>query len=188
MNKRYWMMFRLMLIRSPMKRAAYMKKNGVFRSCGNNVMITSRKIPLYSRLISIGNNVWIASNVSFITHDVAHYMLNVWKKTSEPRFQENIGCIELGDNIFIGANTQILYNVRIGNNVIIAAGSLINRDIPDNSVVGGVPARVIGSFDKFVDKRRSVCFNHLPDNASQCLSTECEEEQWLYFQQSRIGG
>lgn len=50
-----------------------MKAQGVFRKCGENVMIISRKIPLYSRLISIGNNVWIASGVSFLTHDVVYF-------------------------------------------------------------------------------------------------------------------
>lgn len=186
MNKRYWMMLRLFFIHSPMKRARYMKEKGVFKNCGDNVMITSRKIPLYSNLISIGNNVWIASNVTFITHDVAHYMLNVWKQKNEPQFEEKIGCIKLGDNIFIGANTQILYDVHIGSNVIVAAGSLINKDVPDNSVVGGVPARVIGTFDEFVEKRKSKCFKHLPNNAKQSISAECEEEQWLYFEQKRI--
>lgn len=57
MNKRYIMMFKLLFIKSPMKRARKMKEWGVFRFCGDRVMITSRKIPLYSRLISIGENV-----------------------------------------------------------------------------------------------------------------------------------
>ena len=64
--------------------------------------------------------------------------------------KEKIGCIEIGDNVFIGSNTTILGNVRIGSNVIVGACSLINKDVPDNSVVDGVPAKVIGSFDEFV--------------------------------------
>ena len=59
------------------------------------------------------------------------------------------------DNVFIGSNTTILNNVRIGPNVIIAAGSLINKDVPPNSIVGGVPARVIGNFDEYVAKRKN---------------------------------
>ena len=66
-----------------------------------------------------------------------------------------IGCIEIGDNVFIGSNTTILYDVKIGSNVIIGAGSLVNRDISDNSVAVGVPARVIGTFDDFVQKRKA---------------------------------
>ena len=70
------------------------------------------------------------------------------------QYKEKIGCIEIGDNVFIGSNTTVLYNVKIGSNVIIGAGSLVNKDIPDNSVAVGTPARVIGSFDDFVEKRR----------------------------------
>lgn len=48
-----------------------------------------------------------------------------------------------------------MYDVKIGNNVIVGAGSVVVRDIPDNSVAVGVPAKVIGTFDEFVKKRRN---------------------------------
>ena len=76
MTNRYLMTLKLYFIKSSMKRAAYMRKKGIFHSIGVRVMITTRKIPLYSKLISIGNNVWMASGVELITHDVTHYMLN----------------------------------------------------------------------------------------------------------------
>ena len=117
-----------------MKRAAYMKKKDIFHSMGERVMITSRRIPLYAKLISIGNNVWMASGVEFITHDVTHYMLNGIENS---KYTEKIGCIEIGDNVFIGAGVKILYDVKVGDNVIIAAGALVNKDIPSNSVWGG---------------------------------------------------
>lgn len=63
MISRYLLSLRLYTIRSSMKRAQYMKKHGIFHSIGERVMITSRKIPLYAKLISIGNNVWLASGV-----------------------------------------------------------------------------------------------------------------------------
>lgn len=56
------------------------------------------------------------------------------------------------DNVFIGSGTRILYNTRIGSNVIIGSDSLVNKDIPDNSVYAGVPARYICSFEEYVDK------------------------------------
>ena len=58
------------------KRASYLRKNHIFRHMGNNCMTMFRKIPLYPKLISFGDNVWIASNVTFITHDVIHRMIN----------------------------------------------------------------------------------------------------------------
>ncbi|MBR1792797.1 MAG: hypothetical protein IJ764_04075 [Bacteroidales bacterium] len=56
------------------------------------------------------------------------------------------------DNVFIGSGTRILYGVRIGSNVIVGSGSLVNKDVPDNSVVAGVPARRICSFDEYLAK------------------------------------
>ena len=147
MINRYLHTLRLYTIRSSMKRAEYMKEHGIFHSMGDRVMITSRKIPLYAKLISIGNNVWIASGVEFITHDVTHHMLNGMKDGH--KYIEKIGCIEVGDNVFIGSGVKILYNVKIGNTVIIAAGAIVNKDVPSNSVVGGyrlkcfVPLRII---------------------------------------------
>ncbi len=65
----------------------------------------------------------------------------------------------------IGSNAIILPDVRIGSNVIIAAGAIVTKDIPDNSVVGGVPAKVIGDFDTFVKKRADYSLNK-PDTIS----------------------
>ena len=185
MNSRYWHMLRLYTIRSSMKRAAYMREKGIFHSMGERVMITSRKIPLYAKLISIGSNVWMASGVDFIPHDVTHYMLNGMKDGC--KYTEKIGCIEIGNNVFIGADAKILYDVKVGNNVIIAAGALVNKDVPSNSVVGGVPARVISSFDDYLVKRRAFSVEHPANNARQDISPECEKEMWERFQKQHAG-
>lgn len=128
---------RMYMILTATKRATYLKKHDIFYHMGNNCMTMFRKIPLYPKLISFGNNVWIASNVSFITHDAIHQMLN--NRINKKCFSEHIGCIELKDNVFIGANTTILSNVSIGPNVIVGAGSLVNKNL-QNGVFAGVPA------------------------------------------------
>lgn len=56
------------------------------------------------------------------------------------------------DNVFIGANSTILYDVKVGNNVIIGAGSLVNRDIPDGSISAGDHCRVVGKFEDYKGK------------------------------------
>ena len=105
------------------------------------------------QVIFIGNNVRVATNVTFVTHDVSHNMLNNLPEALEGkyRFKEKKGKIVIGDNVFIGANSLILYDVTIGNNVIVGAGSIITKDLPDNSVCAGVPCKVIGSFEDFVE-------------------------------------
>ena len=55
----------------------------------------------------------------------------------------NGGCPVIGDNVFIGAGSKIFGNINIGNNVTIAANSVVVNDIPENAIVGGVPAKVI---------------------------------------------
>ena len=67
---------RLYTIRGAKNRADYMRKKCIFASIGENCTIMKRKPPLYENLIRLGNNVHIASNVSFLTHDITHNVLN----------------------------------------------------------------------------------------------------------------
>lgn len=155
--KRAWAQVGMFCFSSGVKRTAYLKKKGIFGSIGEKCMIQSRKIPLYPELIFIGNNVRIASNVSFITHDVSHNMLNnIPEYQGKHKFVEKIGKITIGDNVFVGANSTIIYDVTIGSNVIIGAGSIITKDIPSGCVAAGVPCKVIGTFEDFVEKRKFI--------------------------------
>lgn len=135
----------------------FIRKHYLYSSVGKNCMIMKKKLPLYNNLVFFHDNVWIASNVGFVTHDVIHCMLN--GRTGRDNFIEKVGCIEVMNNVFIGSGTRILYNTRIGNNVIIGSHSLVNKDIPDNSVYAGVPARYICSFDEYLEKHRNYSEN-----------------------------
>lgn len=138
------------LCSTAIKRAAYLKKQDILYHIGENCMTMFRKIPLYPKMISMGNNVWVASGVSFVPHDVIHRMLN--NKLGGSEFQENIGCIDIKDNVFIGSNSTILPNVTIGPDTIVTAGSLVNKSIR-KGVYAGVPAKYICSLDEFIEKR-----------------------------------
>ena len=143
-----------------------------------------RKIPLYPNLISIGNNVRLASNVTFVTHDVTHIMLNAMPENQQ--FVEKLGCISIGDNVFVGTGTIIMYDVKIGSNVIIGAGSVVTKDIPDNSIVAGIPARVISTMSGYLEKRRAEKVydaEHRP--RKQEVGAELEKWCWDNFKEKR---
>ena len=148
---------RLMGIASAEGRADYLRKHQVFAHIGDQTSFMPRIVPLYANLISLGDNVGIASHVSFDTHDGIHRILN-WYSQKLPQnrqheFRESIGCIEIGNNVFVAEGCHIFYDVKIGDNVIITAGSIVTNDIPSNSVARGTPAKVICSFDDYYNMR-----------------------------------
>ena len=51
--------------------------------------------------------------------------------------------VTIGNDVWIGGNVTILPGVNIGNNVVVAAGAVVTKDVPDNSLIGGVPAKII---------------------------------------------
>ena len=65
-----------------------------------------------------------------------------------------IGKVTIGNNVFIGADSVVLPNTRIGNNVIIGANSTVTKDIPDNSVAVGNPAKVICTLDDYLNRQK----------------------------------
>lgn len=145
-----WRTFRLWTSRN---RSEYIRKAHIFAEFGENSTMSSRKVPLYPELISIGNNVRLAANVLLVPHDMIHAMLNN-RVGNDERFIEYMGCIRIEDNVFVGANSMILADVHIGSNVIVGAGALVNKDLEGGYVYAGVPARKICSFEEFVKKRK----------------------------------
>ena len=143
---------RLCLTRNAMKRAEYIRKKNLFKHVGNNCMVMLRKLPLYSELISIGDNVWIASGVNFLTHDVTHHMLN-YKFKDAKMFKEIVGCIKIDSNVFIGSGVSIMNNVHIGGNCIIGTGSIVTKSISGDGVYAGVPAKKISTFEEYLANR-----------------------------------
>lgn len=87
--------------------------------------------------VTIGDGCQIGHNVVFAT--LNHGLLPEDRKTTYP------APIVLGKNIWVGANATILQGVTIGNNAVIAAGAVVTKDVAANTVVGGVPAKIIKS-------------------------------------------
>jgi len=143
---------RIALILDSKKRTNYIVKNNIFGEVGDNFFFQPRIIPADPKLIKFHNNITVTSNVTFVTHDVFHEGLNRLNKGSFDYYQNTI---EVFDNVFIGCNTTILPGVKIGPNAVIAAGSVVTKDVKENTVVAGNPAKVIESFDEFLEKRKS---------------------------------
>jgi len=95
-------------------------------------------------LISIGDNVTITQDVSFLTHDGGTWVLR--KELGPINY---FGKINIGNNVFIGAGVKIILGVTIGNNVVIGAGSVVAKSIPDDCVAVGVPAIPIKSYSEY---------------------------------------
>lgn len=100
---------------------------------GSGYINRNVKIRCYHE-ISIGNDVAISENVTIWDSD-AHQIMGKENQMTQP--------ISIGNHVWIGTNVTILKGVTIGDRAIIAAGSVVTRDIPAQSLAGGVPAKVI---------------------------------------------
>ena len=141
--------------RSSSKRyISYLRKQGV--QIGENCVFRGSRCAAIDitrpSLIEIGNYVDMNLNFTILTHDYAtSVFLRVYKK-----FINSSGKVKIGNNIYFGKNCTILKGVTIGDNCIIGAGSIVNTNIPENSVAVGVPAKVICSLENYYNKRSKL--------------------------------
>ena len=173
---------RLLMIRSPLGRADYLRKNNILGGIGENCRWGPWLMPLYPKLIKLHNNVVIHKKARLVPHDMVNGFLSRVAPGTDFGSREKLGCIELMDNVYISMNVTIMPNVRIGKNCMISAGSTVASDIPENSIAAGIPAKPIGRFDMFLAMRKmsakqNVVFQnqHLPD--------ELAEKEWEKFYQ-----
>lgn len=109
-------------------------------------------------LISLGDNVFVTAGVSFVTHDGGTLIL----RKDEPDL-EWTAPIAVGNDVYFGVKSTILPGVTIGDRCIIGAGAVVTKDVPSNSVVGGVPARILETVDQYHEKVavKSLRLGHL---------------------------
>ena len=115
---------------------------------GNNVNFGSHATILASKArLSIGDDVIFGPHVTIVTGDHRTDILDrpMASIRDDEKLSENDQDVVLAGDNWIGANAVILKGVTVGYGAIVAAGAVVNKDVPEYSIVGGIPARVIGS-------------------------------------------
>lgn len=102
--------------------------------------------PSFPWLIKIGDDVTLVSRVFILAHDAS---------TKRHLNYSKVGKVSIGNRVFVGAGSIILPGVTIGDNVVIGAGSVVAKDIPSESVANGAPARVTGTIEEFLVRKKS---------------------------------
>ena len=118
---------------SPGVKIIYNDKRRKKLKIGKNVFIGVNCVLDITKGIIIKDDVQIAPNVMIFTHDSSKNRKNPIER----------GVI-IEEGAYIGAGAIILHGVRIGKNAIVGAGAVVTRDVDDNAIVGGVPAKVLG--------------------------------------------
>ena len=145
----------------------YLRSRGV--QIGENVNLINTTIDFgHGFLVAIGNNVTL-TGVTVLAHDAS---------TQIPLGVSKVGRVIIGDEVFVGHGSIILPNTRIGNRVVIGAGSVVARDIPDNCVAAGNPVRILGSYDDFVAKHRGQ-MEELPVYSTLWTDKTWEEKEQM---------
>ncbi len=111
-------------------------------SVGKNFFANFNMVVLDEARVVFGDNVFIGPNCGFYTagHPIDPIERNKGLEFARP--------IIVGNNVWIGANVTVVPGVTIGDNCVIGAGSVVTKDIPDNTVAVGNPCKVIKSIDK----------------------------------------
>lgn len=132
----------------------YLRRLGVRIGENCEILTNSGNFGTEPWLIELGNRVTITQGVIFLTHDGANRVFRHAIPGSAP-WGNRFGTIRVLDNCFVGANSILLPDVKIGPNSIVGVGSVVNKDVPPRTVVAGVPARPICTLDEYIERYKT---------------------------------
>lgn len=104
---------------------------------GDNFYANNNLTMLDCSVIEIGDNVFFGPNVTITT---ASHPLESKPRVEGVEFAFNV---KIGNNVWIGSSAVVLPGVTIGDDAVVAAGAVVNKDVPASVVVGGVPAKIL---------------------------------------------
>lgn len=131
LNELKKLIWKIRYCRNPIE---YARKKGVTIGSGNS-FVDHPNFGSEPYLISIGNNYRISFGCAFVTHDGGRWVLDHIYPEEKPFLK--FGAIKIGNNNFIGARTIVNPGITIGDNCVIAAGSIITKDVPSGEIWAG---------------------------------------------------
>lgn len=129
---------------------AYMRRQGMRIGEGCSFLCGVSNLGTEPWLIQIGDRVTLTKGVVLLTHDGSSRLFRD-RIPGSSRYGNRFGTVVIHDECFIGVNSIILPDVSIGPNSIVGAGSVVNKDVPPNTVVAGVPAKPICSLEEYIE-------------------------------------
>lgn len=115
---------------------------------GDDCFISTRRWGTEPYLIIVGNHVQVTRDVAVHTHGGGQAI-----RKEHPDF-DVFGKVVINDWAYIGASSQIMPGVTIGEGALIAAGSIVTKSVPPHTVVGGNPARVICTTEEYYERNK----------------------------------
>jgi acetyltransferase-like isoleucine patch superfamily enzyme len=174
-SKRFERLYRVFTKPDGNEFAQVLKERGDFYAMGDDCYIDPHALIEDRPYIRLGNNVRIAT-CAILGHDGSVNMIN----RAFGLHLDNVGKIDIRDNVYIGYGSIILPGVTIGPNAIVSAGSVVRSNVREGDIVAGVPAKRVGRLDMSVEilKARNDQFpwKHLIEKRDSEVDMETENE------------
>ncbi len=166
------------LFSNPLKEC---KRNGMKVGKGCNIL--SWKIIAEAYLIEIGDYVQITDGVHLFTHGGGWILRHYGRGISD---YDSFGKVVIGNNVYIGNNACIMPGITIGNNVVIGAASVVTKNVPDNVVIAGNPARIINTIDNYCMKmeRWNLHCKNMSDDKKKVFLLSLDDNKFIKVHKS----